>query len=92
MAGGCRPPSSQLPAVAAASARRWVLLAPAAVRMRRSLAASLRIKPTVLASTARARMMPAAVAPVLMAEKSGCPVEVSMRVSAASASRRAALS
>jgi len=37
-------------------------------------------------------MMPAAVAPVLMAEKSGCPVEVSMRVSAASASRRAALS
>jgi hypothetical protein len=79
-----------VPAVAPASVRRVVLLAPAAVRMRRSLAPSLRIRLTVSARPARARMMLAAVGPARIVARSGFPFEVSMCVSAASASWRAA--
>jgi hypothetical protein len=50
------------PTVAAVTLRRVRLLAPAAVRMRMSPAVSLRISPAVIASTPRARRMPAAVA------------------------------
>ena len=50
------------PAVAAVSIRRVAPVAPAAVSVRISLAASLRIKPTVIASTPRASSMPIAIA------------------------------
>src|SRR6266542_3553472 len=61
MAGGSRQASSQL-AVAAVSVRRILLVAPVAVRVRRSPALSLRISPTVIARIASARRAPAAVA------------------------------
>lgn len=77
--------------MAPVSVRRVVLLAPAAVRMRRSLAASLRMRLTVRARTARARMMLVAVAEARMVERSGFPFAVSMCASAPSASWRAAV-
>ena len=57
------PPRASAPAVAAVSARRVLRRAPAAVSVRRSRAVSLRISPTVMASTPRAIVMPAAVKP-----------------------------
>ena len=62
-AGGARmaPSRANAPAVAPVMLRRVVLLAPVAARVRRSLAVSLRIRPTVIPSTPRARRTPAAV-------------------------------
>ena len=58
------PSRPRPPAVAAVMVRRVVPLAPAAVSVRRSLLVSLRISPTVMASTPRATSSPTAVAPV----------------------------
>src|SRR6266542_130735 len=55
------PSRASAPAVAPVRERRVVLLAPAAARVRRSFAVSLRISPTVIPSTPSARRMPAAV-------------------------------
>ena len=60
-AGRARPP------VAAVRVRRVLPVAPVAVRVRRSPAASPRISPTVMARTPRASSSPAAVAPERMA-------------------------
>ena len=65
----CAPgsaPRKNAPAVAAVSVRRVVLVAPVAVRVRRSPAASVRISPTVIARTPRASSAPAAVAAALI--------------------------
>ena len=51
---------SEPPAVAAVSIRRVALVAPVAVRVRRSPTVSPRIRPTVIASTPRVKSMPIA--------------------------------
>ena len=56
--------------MAAVKVRRVELLAPVAARMRRSLAVSLRMRPTVMASTPRARKIPNTVAQLMI-----CPPE-----------------
>src|SRR6516165_6439749 len=56
------PVKPSAPAVAAVMLRRVVLLAPVAARVRRSLADSLRIRPTLIARMASARTMPNTVA------------------------------
>src|SRR5215472_16201410 len=64
------PVKPSAPAVAAVMLRRVVLLAPVAARVRRSLAASLRIRPTLMARMASARTMPNTVAqPMTVADE-----------------------
>ncbi len=69
-----------------------VLVAPAAVRVRRSRAASVRISPTVIASTPRASSAPAAVAAALMVASDAWAFLVSMIRPALAATSRAAAS
>src|SRR4030095_11755062 len=57
------PSRASAPAVEAVSVRRVLLVAPVAVRVRRSPAASPRISPTVMARAPIARSIPAAVGP-----------------------------
>src|SRR5437764_9205303 len=56
------PVQPSAPAVAAVRLRRVLLLAPVAARVRRSLAVSLRIRPTLMARMASARAIPNTVA------------------------------
>src|SRR5262249_25872427 len=60
--GGGAPPA----AVVAVMVRRARPLAPVAARVRRSLAVSLRIRPTLMARMASARTMPNTVAQLIM--------------------------
>ena len=60
------PSRASAPAVAAVTFRRVVAAAPVAVSVRRSLAVSLRTRPTVMASTPIAMISPSAVAPSLI--------------------------
>ena len=65
------PTSASAPAVAAEMARRAVLPAPVAVSVRRSLAVSLRSRPTLMARMPRASRMPKAVATSRMSADAG---------------------
>ncbi len=58
-------------AVAAVIVRRFMLLAPVAVSVRRSAAVSLRIRPTDMASTLSAITMPSVVAPSVKSARLG---------------------
>ena len=62
------------PAVAAVRVRRVELLAPVAARVRRSLAVSLRMRPTVMARMPRARTIPKAVAQLMISDEVGALV------------------
>jgi hypothetical protein len=73
MAVPTRAPSRpRAPAVAPVRVRRVVLAAPVAVSVRRSLAVSLRIRPTVMAITANASSRPKAVPPSSSCDSDGC--------------------
>ena len=82
--------SPSAPALAACSARRVRLPAPVAVSVRRSCIVSLRISPTVMASTPRATSSPASVGVVAeVLQRSVGPVRVSMVIPAVAARSRA---
>jgi len=80
------PMSASAPAVVAEIARRAALPAPVAVSMRRSLAVSLRSKPTLIARMPSASRMPKAVAALRILENAGMLSRVStVRPAAAAA-------
>src|SRR5262249_48034772 len=79
-------------AVVAVRVRRVVLVAPVAVRVRRSPAASVRISPTVRARTPRASSAPAAVAAALMVASDAWVFLASMTRPALAAASRASAS
>src|SRR5580704_15549964 len=67
------PASASAPAVTAVIVRRVEPLAPVAARVRRSLAVSLRMRPTDMARMASARKIPKAVAQLMIsAAVGGC--------------------
>ena len=65
------PVRASAPAVTAVIARRFQLLAPVAVRVRRSLAVSLRMRPTVMARMPSARTIPKTVAQLMISDDDG---------------------
>ncbi len=79
------PVKPSAPAVVAVRLRRVVPLAPVAARVRRSLAASLRIRPTLMARMASARAMPNTVAQSTIVAEVGMLFLVSMVMFAAAA-------
>ena len=85
------PRSARAPAVALVIARRVRRDAPIAASVRRSLALSLRIRPTDMASTPSAISIPAAVAPLLICENPSSPDLVSSVPPAAATAERVEL-
>jgi len=85
------PLSASAPAVAADIARRAVLPAPVAASMRRSLAVSLRSRPTLMARMPSASGMPKAVATLRISADVGMLLRVSTDRPAAAAACSAAL-
>src|ERR1700722_19462623 len=83
------PRKAKPPAVTAVRLRRVRELAPAAVSVRRSLAVSLRISPTLMARTPRARAMPKTVAQFTISDDDGASFFDSMFRSPAAASELA---
>ena len=79
------PARPSAPAVAAVMVRRVVLLAPVAARVRRSLAASLRIRPTLMARMPSASRIPKTVAQLMIVDEAGMLFLVSMVRPAAAA-------
>ena len=73
------PSRPSAPAVTAVSRRRVELLAPVAVSVRRSLAVSLRIRPTLMARMPSASAMPKTVAQSRIVAVVGMLFLVSMR-------------
>ena len=85
------PRNASAPAVAPVIVRRVVLVAPVAVSVRSSLAVSLRMRPTVMASTPSATRRPTAVAPSRSPAFDDCFCRVSTVIPAAAAVCRAEL-
>src|SRR5262249_59353317 len=83
------PVRPRAPAVTAVSARRFQLLAPVAVRVRSSLAVSLRMRPTVMARMPSARTMPKTVAQLMISDDDGMLDLVSTVMPFAAAATRA---
>src|SRR6266581_1435056 len=81
------PLKPSAPAVAAVRLRRVVPLAPVAARVRRSLAVSLRMRPTLMARMASARTMPNTVAQSMIVADVGTLDLVSTVMPAAAAAR-----
>src|SRR5580700_9930947 len=83
------PASASAPAVTPVIVRRVQLLAPVAARVRRSLAVSLRIRPTDMARMPSASTTPNTVAQLMMSAEVGMLFLVSMDIPAAAAVARA---
>src|ERR1700758_5341402 len=83
------PARASAPAVTPVMMRRVQLLAPVAARVRRSLAVSLRIRPTDMARMPSASTMPITVAQSTMVAEVGMLFLVSMDIPAAEAVSRA---
>ena len=86
------PRKARPPAVTAVRLRRVRELAPVAVSVRSSLAVSLRMRPTLMARTPRARAMPKTVAQFTISADVGSSFFDSMLRSAAAASELALVS
>ena len=86
------PRKARPPAVTAVRLRRVRELAPAAVSVRSSLAVSLRMSPTLMARTPRARAMPKTVAQLTISDDVGASFFDSMLRSPAAASELALVS
>jgi hypothetical protein len=85
------PLSARAKAVAAVRVRRVALPAPVAARVRRSLAVSLRIRPTLMARMPSASAMPNTVAQLRISADEGALFLVSMVMPAAAAVSRTCL-
>src|ERR1039457_52244 len=85
------PRKARAPAVMAVRVRRVMPLAPVAVRVRRSLAVSLRMRPTLMARMASARAIPKTVAQLMISAEEGALDLVSMVRPAAAAGSLALL-
>src|SRR5580693_714978 len=83
------PASASAPAVTPVMVRRVQLLAPVAARVRRSLAVSLRLRPTDMARMPSASTTPNTVAQLMMSAEVGMLFLVSMDIPATAAVCRA---